>query len=519
MNKSIFFSLLWGFTFILITVLWIKDDNLPPSWDQAHYLYASEILHRTLTEKGFFSFLINTTTILGTKAPLISILPVPLYLIFGSGYNTALLVNIVFAIVFFVFFFKLVDMFYKRTTAMLAVIVISTMPLFYGLIRYYFVEFGLTALVVLWLYFLKKWDLFRKDKYVLFLGTVFAFGMLLKFHFPLFVIGPIITVLYANKKRAFKSFFKVKNFILFLFPILLIAAPWYIRNIQTVLWKARRATDPELLGDLYYGSAFSLNNFYKSSLDFINFVISPYWFIVITTGLVVYLAKRKDYKFNFFFVSWFIFPFIIFFLGPNKDYRLMLPLIPPIAILVSRFIDLHMNIVQKSIIVLPAVLIFINITIFNLSFFKKQLMLGQLIFSDEEVGEYVKLPQNSKWPITDILSEINKDSKSSAVIVLTAEDATLNINNLQYFSYLEKYPFTITSAAYLPKNTSLMRFTEIVNNSDYLILKEGGNVAPSDLNRFAIFTNNITESRKWNRLTSTISLPDGGKVAIWKKAK
>ena len=79
--------------FIGTTAFWIFKNNLPPAWDQAHYLEASEIMRQALINEGIFSFLTKTTTILAVKAPLIAILPLPLYLAFGSLPHVALVIN------------------------------------------------------------------------------------------------------------------------------------------------------------------------------------------------------------------------------------------------------------------------------------------------------------------------------------------------------------------------------------------------------------------------------------------
>ena len=126
---------------------------------------------------------------LNTKAPLIAVLPLPFYLVFGSTPLIALFVNLALTLIFYFFFFKLMTLSgNSKSVAFFATIIISTMPLFYGLARYFFVEFGLMTMVVIWLYLLLKTSGLKSERYLVALGVVSGLGMLMKFHFYLYTI-------------------------------------------------------------------------------------------------------------------------------------------------------------------------------------------------------------------------------------------------------------------------------------------------------------------------------------------
>ena len=98
---------IWIIFFVLTTLSWIFKNNLPPAQDQANYLEASEYLYQSLTDNGILEFFIKTTTVLPRKAPLIAILPIPFYRVFGSSPRSALLINITFFVLFAIFFYLL----------------------------------------------------------------------------------------------------------------------------------------------------------------------------------------------------------------------------------------------------------------------------------------------------------------------------------------------------------------------------------------------------------------------------
>ncbi|MEK9147081.1 MAG: glycosyltransferase family 39 protein [Patescibacteria group bacterium] len=508
--------------FIGTTAFWIFKNNLPPAWDQAHYLEASEIMRQALINEGIFSFLTKTTTILAVKAPLIAILPLPLYLAFGSLPHVALVINLIFMAVFYIFFYKLTTLIFNGRIALLSIVVISTMPLFYGLVRYFLVEFGLATIVVAWLYFLLKSEFLTNKKYLLLLGLFFGLGMLMKFHFFIFIAGPALIVIYGSLAKLGLKIFNFKNIIIFALPALVITLPWYLRNIMTLLWKAKRASDPQLLGNLYYGPPFSFNNLYLSALDFINYVISGYWFLVLLILAAIYLYKSKRIHINYFFLSWFLIPFIILYFGPNKDYRLMLPLLPPIAIFIGRLTDTLLaknTFVFLAIVFLP-IIIYLNTAIFDAKLIEKRATFGPLIITDKKIGGYVQASRFESWPITEMLAHIAKNNRADKyrTVVLASEDEIFNINSLKYYAVLERLPLIIKSASYFPEGTDYQTIEEVINQGDYLIMKTGGMTGPDNLNKFNGLILQNLDYQKWEELPHNIRLPDGGKINIWKKS-
>ena len=522
-NKSPFILTAWSLVFCAFTLIWIFKNTVPPSWDQAHYLGASAYLENILRSQGILSFFFETTKILGTKAPLLPILTVPLYIIFGSSAQIALLVNILFFVIFVFFFFNLARGFVDEKTSMASLLIISTMPLFYGLMRYYLVEFGLMAFVVIFLYLLLRSKLLISKKYLFWLGVVFGLGMMMKFHFFVFIAGPVSFVIYSSWKKIGIRLFNLKNLLVFTLPALAIALPWYGRNILTVLWKAKRATNPELLGALYYGPPFSIKNLYLGGLDFINWVVSGYWFLVIVMILpLIYLFKSKRVHVNYFLLSWFLVPFIIFYFGPNKDYRLMLPLLPPIAILIAWFIQQFFRkrqLVSLLIFMIFPTIVYLNTTVFSAQLIPQRISLGPIVFADNKTGPYVQLPRNEYWPVVEVLkyiAEYSLDDKTKKLI-LASEDEAFNINGLQYYATRYKLPIKIQSASYFQKGTTYETIQAAIDQGDYLIMKVGGMTGPIGLNRYNDLILKNLNFQIWEEIPNSFILPDGGILKIWRK--
>lgn len=80
--------------FVVSTALWLKLNHAPPQWDDAWYLTNSLTLFDSLGEGGLPAYGLSYLKILGIKAPLITVLPTPLYLLFGRSVRFAYLVNL-----------------------------------------------------------------------------------------------------------------------------------------------------------------------------------------------------------------------------------------------------------------------------------------------------------------------------------------------------------------------------------------------------------------------------------------
>src|SRR4051794_22534390 len=88
--------------FVALTFTWIFLDHSPANWDDAWYLTNSLVLFDALADRGVGGYVRQFFTILGgAKAPLITALPTPVYLIFGRNPRCALAVNLAAMVVLF----------------------------------------------------------------------------------------------------------------------------------------------------------------------------------------------------------------------------------------------------------------------------------------------------------------------------------------------------------------------------------------------------------------------------------
>ena len=186
--------------FVGVTLQWLRLDRAAPHWDDSWYLANSLVLYDSLVEEGFAGYVKKFLSILEFKAPLIAALPTPFYVVLGRRWHAAYLVNIASMLVLFCALYQIGARLWHPRAGLIAVFIAGTMPLLYGLSRWYLVEYSLTAVVTVAIALLLK---MKSDctRVALLFGIVCGLGLLLKVSFPLFVIPSFLVVLWRHTQR------------------------------------------------------------------------------------------------------------------------------------------------------------------------------------------------------------------------------------------------------------------------------------------------------------------------------
>ena len=160
MSRAAIHALCWAglalFTLYLLRVndAYYRANTQTPTYDEAWYMETSLHLYHRLTDGNLNEFLDAFRRAFGTKAPLLSLLPLPFYLVFGTSHHSALLVNSLFLAVSNLYLFLLVRRLFSAEAGLASVVFYQTMPLVYGLSRAVMAEYGLSTLIIVWLYYL-----------------------------------------------------------------------------------------------------------------------------------------------------------------------------------------------------------------------------------------------------------------------------------------------------------------------------------------------------------------------------
>ena len=456
-------------------VYWEIHDAAPPSWDQSLYLEYATKFSNALVNHGPLNLLDVFATSIQIKAPLIALLPLPAFVVFGADATTGLLFLNFLIVLLNIFLFLLFKEVADRRTALLGVVLTATMPVIFGLSREFLVEYGLTAIVVMWIYFLITSDHFRKNN--LALGFLAGLGLLMKANFPLYIFAPAAIVFVQRLRidglRTWKRLLTDVGTILI--TGMLLAGIWYFHNGLSVIKFGLSTGYGTWAGNYTQG----LLQYWKG---LVATGISPYLCLclVLFAGLLFALKPRKTIKGaasenNLVIASWLVVPFLILSASTAKDVRYLAPVLPVIGLTIA---CLFFQLIPKKR-VLPAVLILLLIPIFNLIYTtfplgNRTLQLDGFPIVTFYGWNQAHRPVKENWGVEKFLSDINADANGQGKkIALSIDHKYYNFLTFSYFRTLKNYPFDLNAIGYVPSDTSTTQTITDLSQFDYIVAKTG----------------------------------------------
>ncbi len=273
--------------FLGVTFAWLQLDRTPPTWDDAFYLTSSLTMFDALANGGLAAFGGSILRVMTIKPPLIAVLPAPVYLIAGRNPRAAYAVNLVFLLILFAALYRLGSRYASRRAGLLAVYIGGTMPVIYGLARWYLVECGLTALVCVTILLLDEWP--RDDGWApgaSHRGSLRPRAPLMKISFPLYVAVPML-FLFASQRTVMC---RPKILLAAIAPLVLLTLPWYWFNFRPAIRTAIEAGSSQTAQLYRTGDALSpaaIGRYLYALLD-----AGPLFYFVILLILLAALARE-----------------------------------------------------------------------------------------------------------------------------------------------------------------------------------------------------------------------------------
>jgi hypothetical protein len=505
--------LIFIFIYIGITYIYLRANTAPPRWDDSMYLEHSEIIFNAFRGYGSYNpayYALTTHNqfnlvslyfhlMAGGHAPLITLLPIPFYFIFGTGFPGLTVTFFALIVAFNLIFYRFISDIADQPTALLAVIITSTMPLTIGLSRYFLVEYGLMLLATLWVYWQIKSDYFRDGGFNIPMGIVLGLGMLMKVIFPLYIIGPILgglVIMLAegrfDKQKGLQIF---RNGIIILLIGIAMMSTWYIPSIKQVLAFAYNSGFGQGAQNYSLGNPLTIQVLMSYWTSVINIGVSAYYFFILVLLLfiwgIMYLFARKQSVSNpanglktstWIMLLWFFVPLLFFTIGINKDVRFLLPALPPVGFLLASLImRLFYNykpgkILMALLLVFPFILfVYTSLPLSSSNFFQA----GPFVVIAPQIG-YASRPVSQEWPLEQMLAAIDEDIKKNnptrtsgpVFIGVVPNYEYFNVNNLGYFTAHNKWPFSL-NLFYPPANDDWTAQMDSITSKDYIITKTG----------------------------------------------
>ena len=252
------------------------------------------------------------------------------------------LVSVTFSLLALWIVFEFCNKIYGPKNALLASILLGTMPGFFWLSRITMLETMLIFFFTLVMFFFYSWITKNSNKALLFSGIALGIGILAEYEIAVAAVAMVVSVLFFCRKRLKISLTKL---IIVLVIVVLVAAPWFIMVYQLDGQQNFKPLQYVLQGGdenrPVYSNRFFTPVFYliEMSWPFSDIPVNPISlpiFILGLCGLALFAYRRK--KQDVFLLTWFIVVYVFFTIIPNRQWRYVTPLFPILAISAACFI-------------------------------------------------------------------------------------------------------------------------------------------------------------------------------------
>ena len=275
----------------------------------------------------------------GYYPPLFDVIIASFYQIFGVNATAGRLVAVIFSLLAIGVLFEFTKRIYGSKNALIACILLGTMPGFFWASRFSMLETVLIFFFTLVMFAFYWWISRNGNKALLFSGLALGIGILAKYEAVVAAIAMLASVLIISRKKLKISLFKL--LLIFVIAILVIA-PWFlilyqntgITKFQSVLSAMQEGGQARSV----YSTRFFAPVYYLIEMTWpyaITHPISLPIFILGLCGLALFAYRRKTQ--DVFLLTWFITFYIFFTFVPNKQWRYVDSLFPIMAISAAGF--------------------------------------------------------------------------------------------------------------------------------------------------------------------------------------
>ncbi len=454
--------------------LWVYRDDTPPSWDQAHYLNLTLTHKEALLSGGLPKFFSSLIGLQRTRAPLLTMLTVPVFVIFGAGPRHGVLVNILLWPVLLVTVFALGRRYFRASVGVLAAFLTATSPILFGLAHEFLVEFLMTVLVALTVLLSVKTDGFTRRWECAVLGVVMGLGLLTKITFPMYIVGPDFVLLVVALVSAMRPVPHERWDVRRAFPIAVnvgmiaalavaVASFWYWPNLRPS-WDFARSTSVGTIS-LTYGAAkpYTLPVLAEYAINIANTDLT-WLYIAVSLIAAVSLWLAQDNRpslvnwnaatcQSLVLASWIAIPFVAVALSRDRDPRFLAPAMPAFAIVVAALLSrvCQENARRGALVGLVMLAVFQLVSgPFPISFLPGQIEtvtpVGHLIYWSQKPHGYNHAPSQS-WQVDELLTYLATENRTaSGVTALTVcsfeESPAFNSLTWGFYIHMRHLPFS-----------------------------------------------------------------------------
>lgn len=481
----------------------ISRQWAPPSWDDAWYLETSFRFFHALLESPL-SFLREYAGAFKIKAPLISVFPLPLYLLFGAGERTALWTNEFFFAAVLFLSYAVGKALYGERAGLGAAAAAALTPMLYGVSRVFLVECSLTAAVLA-----GQWAILRARpggrRSAWELGLALGLGLLIKSLYPLYLLGP----LWLRRKELAPH---AKEALLVAAAL---ASTWYAFNAPYVVGFGLSAGFGGIARDYGRASVFSPSVvaafFSRVGREVFSW---PLLFSATAVGVLAWASRPEDRPrpdSAKFLAGWFFVPLAVFTFGVNKDLRYLSPILPAAAIALGAAAA---SLRRRRDAVLLTALLSLPVGVFCTQTFGVPAG-PPLLYNGPPSAD-------PGWDRAAVISALSRLAPAAPgeepVVAVAVEHRRFNANNLASLSTQRGLPYRFVSLGYAQTSgeAALIRLRD--KDARYAVFVDG--IPRGELVEFLNRANKAVEGFIWNgrlrsELLAEVPLTDGIQARLY----
>ena len=304
-------------------------------WDEMPHLYGATMLSRGQTW--------DYMTTYGYYPPIFDLVTTSFFQIFGATQVAGRLVAVTFSLLAIGLLFEFTKRMYGQRNALIASILLGTMPGFFWLSRVTMIETMLIFFFTLVMFAFYSWITKDSNKALIFSGLTLGIGVLAKYQIVVAAIAMFLSILFLSRKRLKLTLTK---FLLICGIAILIVVPWFVMiyhyngvtKFQTLQYVMSEGGQDRPA----YSNRFQPIPIYylvEMAWPFNDIAVHPISlpiFVLGLAGLGLFAYRRK--KQDIFFLTWFVVVYVFFTLIPNRQWRYVTPLFPILAISAACFI-------------------------------------------------------------------------------------------------------------------------------------------------------------------------------------
>lgn len=479
---------------VLTHILWLANDLRPPSWDASAHLNLC-LQYRDILRNADINLCRNLLDVTGYYPPLYHLSTLPFLAIFGYSLSSACLVNLLYLLILVWATYGIGKRLYNELTGLLAAFLVAVYPYITFMTNSFVIDLALTSMVTLGMYlYLRSEDFTKRGPSILF-GLVCGIGVLVKWTYGFFLLGPVLYGLWKAISTRKEHTGMLKNAGLGLLISFIVAIPWYSYNlIKFVRYSIRFSGIGANEGDPVIQSLSSWLYYAKNLL----LQVQPVFLVLFVIGILIYLFTWK--RQNKILFWWIVLPYIILTMIRNKDERYTLPFLAAVSI-ISCFwlVNLKKDVIKY---VLIALVVVFGITQYFVTSFGR-------------VGNYYcQPPHPENWQqkaVCDLIRQTRSTGKDQASVSVIANHSYWHSETLQFYAAAHHLPILFKGYS-----RNLGQF------ADYIITKSGDIGPAFTLGRMPearelILSQTKDKINSGFRLIGSFALPDDSWLFVFKR--